>query len=288
MVRFSPDLTRIASVAVTGSDPVVRIWRTADGALEHELVHEMGHVVPRSVAFSPNGSILASGTDDGKIRIWQVSTDVLLRTLDAHTGQVHDVRFLPGGTLLESRSYGGDNTVRLWRVSDGVLLATFTIEGGNAAFSPDGTLLAGQQGDACWLWEVSSGAPLHKLDNRWTEGYHFSFSPDGSFVAAAAPSGQRGPLLLYRVEDGALVHTFKEGSWRMAAFSPDGKLLAVIGIPDFAHVSLWRTEDWTLVRTLGEHTWGVIDVDFSPDGTLLATAQGERQAWIRIWGIVPQ
>jgi dipeptidyl aminopeptidase/acylaminoacyl peptidase len=75
-----------------------------------------------SVAFSPDGSLIASASTDATIRLWRVSDGVLLRTLTGHTSDVNSVAFSPDGNLIASAS--SDNTVRLWRVSDGVLLRT--------------------------------------------------------------------------------------------------------------------------------------------------------------------
>jgi hypothetical protein len=94
-----------------------------------------------SVAFSPNGTLLATGSDDTTIKLWRVSDGAFVRTLAGHTSSVNSIAFSPDGTLLVLGS--SDRTVRLWRVSDGTLARTLS---GHTNWVNAGGLRLGLQG----------------------------------------------------------------------------------------------------------------------------------------------
>jgi WD40 repeat protein len=100
-------------------DKTVRLWRVADGTLLHTLTRHSDDV--RSVAWSPDGQTLASGSGgllerDTSIKLWRVADGTLLHTLDGHTDWVHSVAFSPDGRLLASASF--DQTVKLWQTEE--------------------------------------------------------------------------------------------------------------------------------------------------------------------------
>ena len=178
-----------------------------------------------SVAFSPDGATLASGSGDNTVRLWDVATGAELRVLEGHTSCVTSVAFLPDGATLASGSR--DNTVRLWEVATGAELRV--LEGHmdwvrSVAFSPDGATLASGSGTVR-LWDVATGAELRVLEGRTSYVTSVAFSPDGATLASS--SGDK-TVRLWNVATGAELRVLEgHTSYVMSvAFSPDGATLA--------------------------------------------------------------
>jgi WD40 repeat protein len=157
-VTFSPDGTQLASASQGNS---VKVWEVQSGQLLHDLRGhyqgrwywhgDSGHV--HSVAFSPDGKLLASGSSDLTIKLWEVSTGKELRTLRGHTDTVYSVAFHPDGKVLASASK--DKTIKLWEVSTGQELQTLTGPEDaitSVTFSPDGQLLVSGSWDKTIRW----------------------------------------------------------------------------------------------------------------------------------------
>lgn len=158
-VAFSADGQ---SVAAAGGEPGLQgqaaLWRVSDGKL---LQRFEGHFdALYSVAISPDGKLLATGSYDQKIKLWAINGGPEVRTLTGHNGAVYGLAFRPDGKVLASAS--GDRTVKLWEVASGKRLDTFsqpTKEQYTVAFSPDGRrLVAGGVDNRIRLYAVSASA----------------------------------------------------------------------------------------------------------------------------------
>jgi len=236
----------------------------------------------RSLSFSPDGSLLASGGADRVIRLWRISDGKILRAFTGHTGGILSVSFSPEGNLLASGS--DDNTIKIWHLANGIEVRTLRDHMGSVlsvSFSPDGVLLASGSGDGTIkLWRATDGIQKRTIVENRSRILSVSFSPDGVLLA----SGGSGKVVkLWRVKDGIEVHTLnghEDNVWSVS-FSPDGVLLAS-GSGD-GTIKLWRVEDGTEIRTLRGHTDVVWSVSFSPDGALLASGSGD--GTVRLWRV---
>ncbi|CAE8740384.1 unnamed protein product [Polarella glacialis] len=139
-------------------DKTLRLWRAADGSLQRQLNGHTEAVL--CCGFSPDGSLVASGSKDKTLRLWLTADGSLQRQLDGHTEWVHCCGFSPDGSLVASGSQ--DKTLRLWLTADGSLqrqLNGHTEAVYCCGFSPDGSLvLSGSQDTTLKLWRTADGS----------------------------------------------------------------------------------------------------------------------------------
>jgi WD40 repeat protein len=137
-----------------------------------------------SVAFSPDGTRLASGSYDCTVKVWDAHSGQCLQTLEGHSDPVSSVAFSPDGTRLASGSY--DCTVKVWDAHSGQCLQTLEGHGDSVtsvAFSPDGTRLAsGSYDSIVKVWDAHSGQCLQTLEGHDDFVTSVAFSPDGTYL----------------------------------------------------------------------------------------------------------
>ena len=223
-VTFSPDGKTLAS----GTGRRVRLWDVSTGEITAVFVGHRSGVT--SMAYSPNGEILASGSDDTTIKLWDVSTEEIITTFEGHRSQVTSVAFSPDGAMLASSGAYPDNTIRLWDIATREIIATLeehtnTIT--SVAYSPDGTMLvSGDWNSTVRLWDVSIGEHIATLERRHREFIaSVAFSPDGTTLASGAGDAT---VRLWDVATKENIATFEghTGSVHSVAYSPDGTTLA--------------------------------------------------------------
>ena len=236
-----------------------------------------------SVAFSPDGTILASGSGDGTVKLWDVATRTNTATLEDNPYGVESVAFSSDGTTLATASL---YSIKLWDVA--TRTNTATLEGEyfeSVAFSPDGTTLATASWDGIRLWNVATHTSTAILEETPYGGVEsVAFSPDGTTLASRG--GERrlfdGEIKLWDVATGNAAilegHTRNVSS---VAFSPDGTTLAS-GSKDKT-VKLWDVATRTNTATLEGHTRAVTSVGFSPDGATIVS--GSDDGTVKLWDV---
>jgi WD40 repeat protein len=245
-----------------------------------------------SVAFSPNAAVLAVGYGEGSVRLWDVGTGTVARTLAAHADALHAVAFSPDGRTLATGSARGleqgPGEIKLWDVASGRQRWVHKLERGvlAVAFSPDGRTLAvgenyrGGPPNDIKILDAATGRlsrSLPQADVRLFGTFSsVAFSPDGKTLAAG---NWNQTVPLWNLATGRVVRRLKCAAVvDSVAFSPDGRRL-VTGSGDGA-VKLWDVGTGREILTLQgskQDTW----VAFSPDGRRLAA--GSLQPEVLLW-----
>ena len=243
-----------------------------DAEAEHSNIATFEHTAGvRSVSFSPDGTLLASGASNGTIFVWDVETGEKVETL-AGQGGIISLSFSPDSTLLAWSSFGSSSRVFVWDVETGErveTLAGHTDGVRSLSFSPDGSLLAvGTRDGRIFLWDVAVGERVETLIGHTDGVESVAFSPDGSLIASASSDGT---VKLWDVDTGGRIETLIEhtGWWVHAvAFTPDGTLL--IFDPLESTVRVWDVATGEMVETRGKFTEWSSAMVFAPDGSLIA------------------
>jgi WD40 repeat protein/tRNA A-37 threonylcarbamoyl transferase component Bud32 len=249
------------------------LWRKYHGE-QSRLRGHTGAVL--AVAFSPDDKLLASGSADRSIKLWDTSSGKEVRTLTGHTDRVTSVAFSPDGKRLASGS--ADRTVKLWDTATGqelLSLASHTARVNCVAFSPVGRHIAGgSEGGSVHVWDAHTGQTITKFQQHADGVCGVAFNPDGTRLASASRTG----IKVWMPLTGEVVIDL-DSSWTTGgvAFCPDGKWLASGQSPVQAQdpkgsVKVWDLDTRKPVFAVELPGVFVTQVTFSPDGTSFASS----------------
>ena len=237
-----------------------------------------------AVAWSPDGTRLASGSRDKTIQIWDASNGRLFRTCTGHSFDVLGVAWSPNGKRMASGSQ--DNTVQMWDANSGrLVLTTYTGHLGGVtcvAWSPDGKRIASSSYDkTVQVWDARSGRLLYKYTRHSDAVYAVAWSPDGTRLASC--SGDK-TVQVWNPNNGQLLYKYTGYIGHSATvvgvvWSPDGTRLASCSAD--RTIQVWNPNNGQLLYKYTGHTNYVYKVAWSPDGTHLASSSGDNT--VQVW-----
>ncbi|MEH2056551.1 MAG: AAA-like domain-containing protein [Nostoc sp.] len=235
---------------------------------------DSGQITLNNLAFSPDGKIIASGGNDGSVKLWN-QNGTAIATLIGHKNKLKSISFSEDSKIIASASQ--DGTIKLWQ-RNGTLIKTLSGHQNwviSATFSADNTIASASKDGTIKLWQ-SDGTLIKTIPLKSHAITSATISPNGKIIAVG---NEEGNIELWK-SDGTFITTIvgHKGWVTSINFSQDGE--KIVSGSDDKTIKLWKANG-TLITTIEGHTARINSVSFSPDGKTIASGSSDQT--VKIW-----
>lgn len=236
-----------------------------------------------AVAYSPDGTRIASGSNDGTVRIWNATKGHIIYTCDSHSARVNSVTWSPSGNHIAFGS--NDQTVQIWNASTAHRTSLFSVHSSPwvwvyaVASSPDGSRIAmGSKDNTVQIWNVSSGSKIFTYSNHSRPVTTVAWSPNNMSIASGSDDKT---VQVWQVNNGSKITTYTGHSSTIFAveWSPTGERIASGSYDKTIHV--WEATTGANVFTYQGHSGCVKTLVWSPEGKRIAS--GSMDGTVQVW-----
>ncbi|MFL5664504.1 MAG: WD40 repeat domain-containing serine/threonine protein kinase, partial [Ktedonobacteraceae bacterium] len=244
----------------------------------------------RSVAWSPDGTRIASASEDKTVQVWEAMSGIPILTYRNHSDWVNGVAWSPDSTHIVSGS--SDKTVQIWNATTGANVLSYTghagwLRGGSvnaAVWSPDGTRIASASNDkTVQVWDAASGIKSLTFHEHMGGVWSVAWSPNSKYIASGGYAISAADSTLYVLDANTrqtlLANSMHQGGVWSISWSPNGT--RIVSTSSDMKTLVWDAITGQSICAYQGHTGTVWAVAWSPDGTRIASAGSD--ATVQIW-----